>query len=275
LLTIVFWSGAIKAFRAIRYAMKLSDFKAFKKQGKKISMLTCYDYSFAMAMDGKVDCFLVGDSLGMAVLGYKDTRSVTMADMLRHTSAVARGTSKSFVVADLSYKSYSSPSKAVKNANSLLGAGAKAVKPEGPLSISIRALLKNKIPVLAHLGLTPQSFKKFCVKGRAEKEARKIVSSAIELEQAGAFALVLECIPSSLAKEITCSLSIPTIGIGAGNSCDGQVLVSYDLLGLYPDFSPRFAKKYSDFSKLAGDSASKFDSDVKKALFPKKKNSFR
>ncbi len=237
------------------------------KGKEKIAMLTCYDYSFAKAMDG-VDILLVGDSLGNVVLGYNRTKEVTMQDMLRHVEAVARGVKSSLLIGDLPFGSYENEKDALHNSKLLMQAGADAVKPEGKVEI-VNFLTKNNIPVMAHLGLLPQTAEKLGIVGKAGEEAKKILDEAKKMEQAGAFALVLECIPSALAKEITEAIKIPTIGIGAGKDVDGQVLVSYDMLGLFPDFEPKFAKKYLNLKEDIKKAVEEFSGEVKRGLFPK------
>jgi 3-methyl-2-oxobutanoate hydroxymethyltransferase len=255
-------------------AMKKSASDILRMKGKeKISVLTCYDYSFARAFDGNVDIILVGDSLGNVVLGYDRTKNVTMEDMIRHVSAVARGAPNTFIVADLPYKSFDNEKDAVANAKKLISAGADAVKPEGRPEI-VKALTKNKINVMGHLGLLPQSAEKLGVVGRENEEAEKITREAAEIEKGGAFSIVLESIPSKLAGKITKKLKIPTIGIGAGKDCDGQVLVSYDMLGLFPDFKPKFVRKYLSLKEDIKKAVLQYSKDVKQGDFPDEKESF-
>ncbi len=245
-----------------------------KKNHQKISMVTCYDYSFAKAIDGLVDMILVGDSLGNVVLGYEKTTQVTMEDMLRHVGAVARGAPNTFIVADLPAGAYETAEEAITNAKRLTKAGASAVKPEGKPYI-IQALVKENIPVMGHLGLLPQTAETFSVIGRKENEAERLLRDARHVEQAGAFAVVFECIPAELAKKITRQLHIPVIGIGSGIDCDGQVLVLYDLLGLYPDFKAKFVRQYADLQSYIKKAIEQFTSDVKKGHFPSDKESFK
>ena len=239
------------------------------KGKEKIVMLTAYDYCFAKIMDNLVDIILVGDSLGNVVLGYKTTRAVKMQDMLRAVSAVARGSRHTMIVADMPY---GADKNALKNAQRLLKAGADAVKIEGKVDI-VAKLVKASIPVMAHIGFLPQTEKRFRVVGKG-KEAKRLIKDAIKFEDVGAFAIVLECIPVKVAKVITSKLKIPTIGIGAGPYCDGQVLVSYDLVGLFTDFKPRFVKRYTNLSEIIKKAIIKFRADVKAGKFPKKEHSF-
>ena len=239
---------------------------------EKIAMLTCYDYSFAKAIGGRADILLVGDSLGNVVLGYPKTRNVLMEDMLRHVGAVRRGAPEAFIVGDLPFGAYENEKDALGNARRLLEAGADAVKPEGKPEI-VRALAKAGIPVMAHLGLLPQTAEKFGVVGRGE-EGEKLLKESKEMEQAGAFSLVLETVPASLAKKVTQSISIPTIGIGAGKDTDGQVLVLYDLLGLFEDFKPKFVRKYARLANVVRQAVVEYSIDVKKGNFPSREESF-
>lgn len=226
-------------------------FREQKAKGEKISMLTAYDYSTAKLMDeAGINGILVGDSLGMVVLGYEDTLPVTMEDMIHHTAAVCRGAKNTLVVGDMPFMSYQvSVEEAVYNAGRLMKEGrCQAVKLEGAASVcpQIRAITNASIPVMAHIGLTPQSinaFGGFKVQGKSEEAAKKLLEDAKAVEEAGAFAVVLECVPAKLAELISKSISIPTIGIGAGAGCDGQILVYQDMLGLFSDFTPKFVKE--------------------------------
>ncbi|HEX2924978.1 MAG TPA: 3-methyl-2-oxobutanoate hydroxymethyltransferase [Ruminiclostridium sp.] len=254
-----------------------------KKNGDKISMLTAYDYSTAKLMDeAGVDCILVGDSLGMVMLGYENTLSVTMDDMIHHTAAVARGSKYAFVVADLPFMSYhTSVYDAVVNAGRLVKEGhANAVKLEGGREVcpQIKAIVEAKIPLIAHLGMTPQSinsFGGFKVQGKDESAACKLIDDALAIEAAGAAAVVLECVPSELAGIITKKLSIPTIGIGAGKDCDGQVLVFQDMLGIYSDISPKFVKRYADLGSEMKSAFKKYISEIKDSTFPGLEHSYK
>lgn len=254
--------------------MRLSPAEITKMKGRqRVSTLTCYDYSFAKQLDGLVDVILVGDSLGNVVLGLDSTRGVSLDDMLRHTEAVSRGVSTSLVVSDLSYRSYNTARQAVANAKKLVGAGAQAVKPEGRPEI-VRALCKAGIPVMGHVGLLPQTASKWGVQGKDKKTADDIIALAHEIADAGAFSLVIECVPAELAKDITQCIGIPTIGIGAGPHCDGQVLVLYDMLGLFGDFTPKFVQRYADLGQAVKSAVGDYTSEVRSGRFPSKKHSF-
>lgn len=252
------------------------------KGRKKISMLTAYDYSMAKMFDeAGVDTILVGDSLGMVVLGYDTTLKVTMEDMIHHTSAVSRGVKNALVIGDMPFLSYHiSVEEAIRNAGRLVQeGGAHAVKLEGGEDVlpQIIGILRAQIPVIGHLGLTPQSINKFGgfkVQGKGEKEAKKIMKDALLLEEAGVSAIVLEAIPDRLAALITSKLSIPTIGIGASAACDGQVLVSHDMLGMFSDFTPKFVKKFSDLKPLIMEGVRSYIEEVNDASFPSKEHTF-
>ena len=225
-----------------------------KQNGEKISMLTCYDYSTAKLMEAsEINMILVGDSLGNTMLGYKDTLSVTMEDMIHHGAAVVRGVENTFVVMDMPFMSYQpSVYDAVVNAGRLIKeTGANAVKLEGGAAVTehIKAITDAGIPVVAHIGMTPQSvnaFGGFKVQGKSEEAAAQILQDAYDVQEAGAFAVVMECVPSKLAALISEKLMIPTIGIGAGEGCDGQVLVWQDMLGLFTDYVPKFVKHFAN-----------------------------
>ena len=255
--------------------MKATVGKIKSMKGKeKIAVLTAYDYSTAKEMDEcGIDIALVGDSLGMVVLGYDNTLSVTMEDMMRHAGAVARGTKNALVVADMPVNSYNDKESAALNAEALTKSGADTVKIENEPEIA-KFLIENKIEVMGHIGLTPQTATNFKVQGKDKKTADKLINLAKELEKAGCYSLVLECIPSELAKKITESISIPTIGIGAGPYCDGQVLVTNDMLGLYDRISPKFVKKYAEFGKAMKNIFTHYIQDVKGKKFPKDEHSF-
>jgi len=222
-------------------------FRSHKEAGHKIAALTAYDYPTARLLDeAGLDLILVGDSLGMVVLGYPDTTSVTLADMARHTGAVARGAKKTLVVTDLPIGTYDTPADAVANARQLIEAGAEAVKLEGGAAVApqIRALVAADIPALAHIGMLPQHIREeggYKIKGRTPEEAEAIRRDAEAVQEAGAFAVVMEIVIPGLAAEVTPSLQIPSIGIGSGDGCDGQILVLHDLVGLFPWFRPKFA----------------------------------
>jgi 3-methyl-2-oxobutanoate hydroxymethyltransferase len=250
--------------------LRAPDLPAMKLRGEKISMLTAYDATMARLFDqAGVDVLLVGDSLGMVILGVEDTLGVTMDDMIRHTRAVRRGARRALVVADMPFMSYqTSIEDAVRNAGRLLQeGGAMAVKLEGGLPIlgTVERLIALGIPVIGHLGLLPQSVHQlggFKRQATSPEARRRLLEDARLLEKAGAQAVVLECIPPDLAEEATAMLTIPTIGIGSGPMCDGQVLVSYDLLGLTSE-APPFAKKYAQLGQLVLDAARQFTADVK------------
>ena len=254
-----------------------------KQEGKKISMLTCYDYSTAKLMEEVgVNTILVGDSLGNTMLGYEDTIQVTMEDMIHHCAAVSRGLKNTFLVCDMPFMSYqSSVYDAVVNAGRLMKEGrAQMVKLEGGKEVcpQIEAIVKASIPVCAHLGLTPQSINAlggYKVQGKTEDAAQKLIDDARAVEAAGASMLVLECVPEKLATKITEELSIPTIGIGAGAGCSGQVLVYQDMLGMYSDFTPKFVKKYGELGESMKKCFKEYCSEVKNGTFPKEENSFK
>ena len=246
------------------------------KGKQKLVSLTAYDFTTARLVDeAGIAIVIVGDSLGMTMLGYDSTVPVTMEDMLHHTRAVVRGTRRALVVADMPFLSYQvSIDQAVDNAGRLIKeAGADAVKIEGGhiRSATVKTLVDNGIPVMGHLGLTPQSVKAFggyVIQGKTKAGAKEIKEAALLLEKAGAFSIVLEGIPTYLAKEITESIEIPTIGIGAGRACDGQVLVVHDLLGLYDELSPKFVKRYADLKSVMTSAFKAFKEDIEQGVFP-------
>ena len=266
----------------IRVKKSVLTFRNAKQKNERLTMLTAYDYSTAKLIDASgIDSVLVGDSLGMVMLGYEDTLSVTMEDMIHHTKAVARGVKDALVVSDLPFMSYqTSVYDAVSNAGRLIKEGrAQAVKLEGGIEVcpQIKAIVEASIPVMAHLGLTPQSvnaFGGFKVQGKDEEAARSLIEQAKAVEAAGAFAVVLECIPAKLADLITKSISIPTIGIGAGNGCDGQVLVYQDMLGLYSDFTPKFVKRYAEIGPQMQTAIEDYITEVKSGAFPAAEHTF-
>ncbi|AQS57916.1 3-methyl-2-oxobutanoate hydroxymethyltransferase [Desulforamulus ferrireducens] len=245
-------------------------------------MLTAYDYPMATLVDASgIDAILVGDSLGNVMLGYDSTVPVTMDDMIHHLRAVVRGTKRAMVVGDMPFLSYHiSREEAVRNAGRLMQEGlAQAVKLEGGIEVAetVRAITNAGIPVMGHLGLTPQSVYQmggFKVQGKGEEAARKLISDAKCLEEAGVFAIVLECIPQQLAKLITESLSVPTIGIGAGVHCDGQVLVIHDLLGFHSDFKPKFVKQYANLKEQIIEACRQYTKEVKDKSFPGQEHVF-
>jgi len=253
-----------------------------KRNSEKLSMLTAYDYSMGKLMDeAGVNGILVGDSVGMVCLGYKDTLSVTMDDMIHHTRAVARGIENALLVTDMPFMSYqTSVYDAVVNAGRLVKeGGAHAVKLEGGTEFAphIKAIVAASIPVMGHLGLTPQSvhaFGGFKVQGKDEAAARKLLSDAKAVEEAGAFSVVLECIPARLASLLTQKITIPTIGIGAGPDCDGQVLVAQDMLGMYADFTPKFVKRFADLAPVLRLAFSEYHKEVREGGFPASEHTF-
>ncbi len=257
--------------------------KAKKTSGEKIVAVTAYDFPGArLAEEAGVDIILVGDSLGMVVLGYETTLPVTMEEMLHHTRAVARAVRRALVVGDMPYFSFHlSEEDTIRNASRFVKeAGAKAVKIEGASSRRLRtveALVEAEIPVMGHVGLTPQSihrFGQYRMRGGEIQEARRILEEAKALERAGAFSVVLECIPEELAEVITKELSIPTIGIGAGRFCDGQVLVFHDLLGLTDGSLPKFVKKYAELGTLIREAFLNYAREVKAGLYPDEEHSY-
>ncbi|MFA7074003.1 MAG: 3-methyl-2-oxobutanoate hydroxymethyltransferase [Endomicrobiaceae bacterium] len=261
----------------------ISKILDMKKRKEKIVMITCYDFPMAKIFSkSAVDMLLVGDSLGMVKLGYKDTLGVTMDDMIRHTKAVKNGnTNNILLVSDMPYMSYeNNPAEALENAKKLVEAGADAVKLEGGKEIikSVISIIKAKIPVVGHLGLTPQSVNKFGgykVQCRDEESAKKLAEDALALQDAGVFSIVLECIPEKVAKDVTEKLNIPAIGIGAGKYCDGQVLVSDDMLGMFTDFTPKFVKKYANLAQNVSDAVCQYSREVKNGEFPQEGNTYK
>lgn len=253
-----------------------------KQKGEKISMLTAYDYSTAKLVDqAGIDGILVGDSLGNVMLGYEDTLSVTVEDMIHHGAAVARGVKNALVVIDMPFLSYqTSVYDAVKNAGRLVKEGhAGAVKLEGGKEFApqIRAITAASIPVMGHLGLTPQSIHTlggYRVQGKTEAAAQKLLEDALAVEEAGAFALTLECVPAKLAQLITSKLSIPTIGIGAGAGCDGQVLVYQDMLGMFNDYTPKFVKRFAEVGEVMKNAFAEYNRQVKEGSYPDEAHSF-
>lgn len=258
-------------------------FKEAKAKGDKLTMLTAYDYSTAKLIDESgVNSILVGDSLGMVMLGYEDTLSVTVEDMIHHSAAVARGAKNALIITDMPFMSYqTSVYDAVVNAGRLVKEGhAQAVKLEGGLEVCehIKAIVKASIPVCAHIGLTPQSinaFGGFKVQGKGEQAAQKLLDEARAVEEAGAFAVVLECVPAALAKKISDSISIPTIGIGAGNGCDGQVIVYQDMLSMFSDFKPKFVKQYAQIGDMMKNAFRAYIDEVKSGAFPSEEHTFK
>jgi len=240
-----------------------------KKGRQKIIMLTAYDYQMAKILDEVgIDLILVGDSLGMVVQGHPDTKNVTISDMLYHTRAVARGAKNTPIIGDMPINSYRNVDEALRNAKLLLENGAQAVKIEGNKPKIIKALIDEEIPVMGHLGLLPQTAENYKVRGKKPEEAEKIFRDALELDRLGVFSIVLECIPESLAKRITESVRVPTIGIGAGKFCDGQVLVLNDLLGMDESFKPKYLKRYANLNKVIKEAINRFREDVLTERYP-------
>ena len=259
------------------------SFLEMKKNKEKITMLTAYDYSTAKLVDTVgIESILVGDSLGMTMLGYDDTLKVTVEDILHHTKAVVRGTNNALVIADMPFLSYHiSVEESIRNAGRMIQeGGAQAVKLEGGGNIieKVEGIIKAQIPVCGHLGLTPQSVNMmggFKVQGKDVVAAKQLIEDALLLEKAGVFAIVLEGIPAKLAKLVSEKLTIPTIGIGAGKDCDGQVLVIQDMLGMYSDFTPKFVKKYAELNKAMALSIESYIKEVKNEAFPEEQHTFK
>jgi len=256
--------------------IRVRDLQEKKRRGEKIAMLTVYDATMARLLDrAGIDVFLVGDSLGMVIEGHDNTLPVTLDAMLHHTQAVARGTKRAFVVADMPFLTYqASASKAVHNAGRLIQqGGAASVKLEGGHAVAetVARLVEAGIPVMGHLGLLPQHVHElsgFRMQAKCQEDADRLIEDARELQQAGAFSLVLESIPSEVAQAVTEELSIPTIGIGAGPYCDGQVLVSYDAFGLNDESVPPFAKQYASLGEDMVEAAREYAEDVRRGRFP-------
>ena len=257
-------------------------FREAKVKGEKLAMLTAYDYSTAKLQDeAGINGILVGDSLGNVVLGYEDTISVTMEDMIHHGAAVARGAKDALVVIDMPFMSYqTSVYDALVNAGRLMKEGrANAVKLEGGTEVcpQIKAITDAGIPVMAHIGLTPQSinaFGGFKVQGKSEAAAQKLIEDAKAVEEAGAFAVVLECVPAKLAAIVTEKVGIPTIGIGAGAGCDGQILVYQDMLGMFSDFTPKFVKRYAEAGQVMKGAFAEYIKEVQEGQYPKEEHTF-
>jgi len=258
------------------------DIQKMKVDGEKIAMLTCYDYPFARIVDScGIDMILIGDSAGVVVAGHENTLPVTMDEMIYHTRAVMRANPRALVVSDMPFMSYQVDlAEARRNAGRFIKeGGAAAVKIEGGVHVApvIRALVDMDVPVMAHIGLTPQSIHRmggYRVQGKRAEQAERLIEDARAIEEAGAFAVVLEGIPQNLARRITESISIPTIGIGAGPHCDGQVLVIHDILGLCEKYSPKFVKRYADARELISVAVSAYISDVRQGSFPDEEHSF-
>lgn len=260
----------------------IPQFKEMKQQGKKIKMVTAYDFLLASVIDKTpIESILVGDSLGMVVLGYDSTVSVTMADMLHHVKPVVKGAPNTLIIADMPFGSYNvSISEAIANANRMMKeGGADCVKLEGGATVveTVRAIVNAGIPVVAHIGLTPQTVSQlggFKVQGKDATAALKLLEDGQKLEEAGAFAIVIECVPAPVAKLLTEKLSIPVIGIGAGADCDGQVLVAQDMLGMFDRFIPKFVKQYANLNGIIVDALQKYADEVDGGIFPGEEHSF-
>ena len=258
------------------------DIQKMKAEGEKITVLTCYDFPTARILDScGIDIMLVGDSAGVVFAGHENTLPVTVEEMLYHTRAVMRAEPKALVIADMPFLSYQVDiAEARRNAGRLIkDGGAAAVKLEGGehVASTIRAIVDMDIPVMGHIGLTPQSIHRmggYKVQGKTDEQAERLLADAVAVEAAGAFALVLEGIPQKLARRITGELAIPTIGIGAGTHCDGQVLVIHDILGLCEKYSPKFVKKYADLRPVIADAVNRYISEVKTGEFPTDANAF-
>jgi 3-methyl-2-oxobutanoate hydroxymethyltransferase len=262
-----------------RRPMTVPDFLAAKARGQRLTMLTAYDYTMARLLDAAgVDSILVGDSLGMVIQGEPNSLRVTLDEMIYHTRLVARGVHHSLLIADLPFMSYQlSPQQALESSGRLVKeGGAHAVKLEGGTrsAAAIQAIVAADIPVVGHIGLTPQSVHR--LGGfRVQRDSAKLLEDALAIEQAGAFALVVECVPADLAEQIRASVRIPTIGIGAGAGCDGQVLVIHDMLGLFTDLRPRFVKQYADIGAAITDAVEQYCQEVRAGQFPDAEHSFR
>ena len=260
----------------------INDVREMKARGEKIPMMTAYDYTSARIVDNAgIPIILVGDTLGQVVLGYDSTLPVTMDEMIHHTKAVARGAGRALIVGDMPFMSYQTgPTDALRNAGRFLQqGGAQTVKLEGGVNMArtVERIVSSGIPVMGHIGLTPQSVNQlggYKVQGKSLKSAVRLMEDARALEEAGVYALVLECVPASLARLITERVSIPTIGIGAGRNCDGQVQVFHDMLGLFTDFVPKHAKRYADLGQSIAGAVAEYISEVKDQRFPAREHSY-
>ena len=261
----------------------IRDLRDMKVRGEKIPMMTAYDYTSAKLLEqAGIPLMLVGDSLGMVVMGYDSTIPVTMDDMLHHIKTVVRGTEKAHIVGDLPFMSYHADvSEAIRNAGRILKeGGAQSVKLEGgqEMAETVNRIVKSGIPVMGHVGLTPQSVHQlggYRVQGKSIKDAIRLMEDTRALEEAGAYAVVLECVPAALSQMITDRLSIPTIGIGAGAGCDGQVQVFHDFLGLFTDFLPKHARRYANLAETIQDATARYMTDVHQGEFPTAKESYK
>jgi 3-methyl-2-oxobutanoate hydroxymethyltransferase len=264
-----------------RKKVNVYDIISMKQRKEKVSVLTAYDYSTALICDkAGVDVLLVGDSAGMVMLGYSNTTPVNMEEMLLFCKAVSRATKRALIIADMPFGSYqSSVSDAIKNAIQFIKAGCDAIKLEGGIETveTIKAIVNAGIPVMGHIGLKPQTcalWEGYKLQGKTKDSALKIISDAKSLEKAGVFSIVMELVVSEVTELVSQNVSVPIIGIGSGSSCDGQVLVVHDMLGIYEDIKPKFAKRYAEFSKLILSAISQYTSDVKSNKFPEEQNVF-
>jgi 3-methyl-2-oxobutanoate hydroxymethyltransferase len=262
--------------------MTIPSWRALKQEGRKIKVVTAYDYTSAVLVSrSPVDAILVGDSLGMVMLGYGSTTQVTMAEMLHHIRPVVKGAQDTFLIADMPFGSYNvSIEQAITNANEFMKAGAHCIKIEGGVHYvdTVRSLVRAGIPVMGHIGLTPQTAHNlggWKVQGRDAETARQLIDDALALQQAGAFSLVLELVPSLLAAHISKQLDVPTIGIGAGPGCDGQVLVWHDMFGLYDRIAPRFVKRFAEAGQAIADGLAAYCNEVETGEFPASIHSFK
>jgi 3-methyl-2-oxobutanoate hydroxymethyltransferase len=262
--------------------LTVPDWRAHKQAGEKLAVVTAYEFTAALLVDqSPVEAILVGDSLGMVMLGYGSTTGVTMADVIHHLRPVVKGAPNTFVIADMPFGSYNTTvPDAIRNGNELVKAGADAVKLEGglPMADTVRAMVRAGIPVMGHIGLTPQTagaLGGWKVQGRDAAAARQLIESATALEEAGAFSIVLELVPALLGTYISEQLAIPTIGIGAGNGCDGQVLVWHDMFGLYDRLQPRFVKRYAEAGEAIKAGLAAYAEEVQAGTFPGPEHSFK
>lgn len=253
--------------------MNVDEIRALKGK-RKIIMLTAYDYPIAKILDNLVDIILVGDSLGMVVQGHSDTKSVTLEEMTYHTSIVARASTRPLIVADMPIDSYKEPEQALTNAQWLLEVGAHAVKIEGNFPKIVTTLLQHEIPVMGHVGHLPQTSERVRVQGKRPEQADKIWRDALQLDKLGVFGMVLELVPQWLARKITADVKVPTIGIGASKYCDGQVLVTNDLLGLDEDFKPKFVKRYANLHETIVEAVQRFIKEVKDCTYPDRHHTY-
>lgn len=275
IIVITLFSVNFMYLQRILYTMKNGEYmQRFLEKKSNLVCLTAYDYCTAKIMDGIVDLILVGDSLAMVMLGHKDTKKVSMFEMLHHTKAVAAGAHNTLIVGDMPINTYNTKEDALLNAKLFIEAGAHGVKIEGNKPEIVKALVSIGIPVMGHIGVTPQTFEVYKVQGKDKVTARKLLDEALSLEKAGCFSIVLECVATSTAKMITEKLKIPTIGIGAGKYCKGQILVVHDMLGLYTDFKPKFVKKYANLAEEMKTAFLQYRKEVEEGIFPSEKESY-